>query len=83
MSTYLTTARDDDVNRPVPSPNGGSTSVRACFHVVIREEWWHNQYATRDLAVLADRSRCAAAESHFHSHERDIGVDVDEGGTAV
>ena len=23
-----------------------------CFHVVLDEEWWHHQYATRDLALL-------------------------------
>jgi len=23
-----------------------------CFRVVFREEWWHHQFATRDLAVL-------------------------------
>jgi hypothetical protein len=43
---------EDDLNRQVPSPNGGMTHVMSCFHVVFREEWWHNQYANRDLAVL-------------------------------
>lgn len=81
VTAYLRTVSDDDVNRPVPSPNGGSTSVRACFHVVFREEWWHDQYATRDLAVLADRSRRSGRR--YRSHERDIGVDVHEGGTVV
>jgi DinB superfamily/Pentapeptide repeats (8 copies) len=55
VSAYLETVSGNDLNQPVRSPNGGMTSVRACFHVVFREEWWHNQYATRDLAVLADR----------------------------
>ena len=40
------------LDREVPSPNGGATTVRYCIQVVLREEWWHDQYATRDLAVL-------------------------------
>ena len=40
------------LDREVSSPNGGKTTVRRCLHVVFREEWWHNQYATRDLTVL-------------------------------
>jgi hypothetical protein len=42
----------DDLNRQVPSPNGGTTSVMSCLHVVFRDEWWHDQYANRDLAIL-------------------------------
>jgi hypothetical protein len=41
-----------DLDQQVRSPNGGMTSVRSCLHVVFREEWAHNQYATRDLAIL-------------------------------
>jgi hypothetical protein len=42
----------DDLNRQVASPNGGMVAVTYCLHVVFREEWWHNQYANRDLAIL-------------------------------
>jgi hypothetical protein len=42
----------EDLNRQVPSPNGGTTAVMSCLHIVFREEWWHDQYANRDLAVL-------------------------------
>ena len=42
----------DGLGRQVPSPNGGTTSVMSCLHVVFREEWWHDQYANRDLAAL-------------------------------
>ena len=45
----------DDLNRQVPSPNGGTTSVMSCLHIVVREEWWHDQYANRDLAILERR----------------------------
>jgi hypothetical protein len=41
-----------ELRRQVPSPNGGSTSVTSCLHIVLREEWWHDQYARRDLTVL-------------------------------
>ncbi len=42
----------DELLRPVASPNGGQTSVMSCLHLVFRDEWWHNQYANRDLALL-------------------------------
>jgi hypothetical protein len=34
--------------------------VRACLGVVFEEEWWHHQFATRDLAVLEQRERSGA-----------------------
>jgi DinB superfamily/Pentapeptide repeats (8 copies) len=55
ISNYLTTVSATGLNQLVPSPNGGMTSVRNCLHVVFREEWWHNQYATRDLAAIVER----------------------------
>jgi hypothetical protein len=45
----------DELSRAVPSPNGGTTTVMSCLHVVFREEWWHDQYANRDLAILERR----------------------------
>jgi hypothetical protein len=42
----------EDLRRMVRNPNGGMTSVMSCLHIVLREEWWHDQYANRDLAVL-------------------------------
>jgi hypothetical protein len=44
-----------ELDRSVPSPNGGSTTVRGCLDVVFREEWWHNRYANRDLSILESR----------------------------
>jgi hypothetical protein len=44
-----------ELDRQVASPNGGTTTVKSCLHVVFREEWWHDQYANRDLAVLERR----------------------------
>jgi hypothetical protein len=45
----------DELSRGVPSPNAGTTTVMSCLHVVFREEWWHDQYANRDLAILERR----------------------------
>lgn len=52
LAAFLRTATDDDLVRTIPSPNGGETTELHCVHVVLNEEWWHHQYATRDLAVL-------------------------------
>jgi hypothetical protein len=47
---------ETELSRGVPSPNGGMTSVMDCVRIVFREEWWHDQYARRDLAILASRT---------------------------
>ena len=41
-----------DLERTVESPNGGTTTVMGCLHVVLREEWEHDRYANRDLGRL-------------------------------
>jgi len=62
LDTYLATARDADLAEVVtpPDPTGhpqGHFTVLACFRVVLDEEWWHHQYATRDLAILEARHK--------------------------
>jgi hypothetical protein len=52
VSQLVATINHEDLDAMVASPNGGQTSVRSCLHVVFREEWCHDQYAIRDLAVL-------------------------------
>ena len=57
LRDYLSTATQADLQRVLPAPDptghpGGSHRVLDCFRVVLREEWWHHQYATRDLASL-------------------------------
>jgi hypothetical protein len=47
---------DTGLHRAVVSPNGGETIVLHCLHVVLFEEWWHHQYANRDLAILESRT---------------------------
>lgn len=40
------------LDREVASPNGGTTTLGHCLQVVLREEWWHDRYANRDLDRL-------------------------------
>ncbi len=61
VTTYLATVTAEQLDAEVESPNGGTTTVRRCFHVVFREEWWHNQYANRDLAII-EREGLAQAD---------------------
>jgi hypothetical protein len=53
VAELLRNASPDDLMRSVDSPNGGTTTVMRCVQVVLDEEWAHNQYANRDLDVLA------------------------------
>jgi hypothetical protein len=53
---FLDGATEAELHRTVVSPNGGETTVLRCMWVVLSEEWWHHQYAARDLAVLEARS---------------------------
>jgi len=55
VARFVDTVEVDEMDRVVPSPNGGTTTVRYCLHVVFREEWWHDQYANRDLDVIESR----------------------------
>lgn len=56
VAELLRTLTPTEQERVVVSPNGGTTTVRFCLNVVLREEWWHDQYATRDLAMLELRA---------------------------
>lgn len=57
---WIDGASEDDLRRPVtaPDPTGhpqGAFRPIDCLRVILREEWWHHQYATRDLALLEAR----------------------------
>lgn len=52
VAEHITGINADELRRQVQSPNGGTTTVMSCLHVVFREEWWHDQYANRDLAMV-------------------------------
>jgi hypothetical protein len=56
VTAVLAGATDGDLARVVDSPNGGTATVLQCVGVVLREEWQHDQYATRDLAILEARA---------------------------
>ena len=36
-------------------PETGAYAVKECLDVLLNEEWWHRQYAERDLAVIEAR----------------------------
>jgi hypothetical protein len=51
---YLSGATAEDLKTAVATPPWypQPESVLFCFRVVLNDEWWHHQYAIRDLAVL-------------------------------
>jgi DinB superfamily/Pentapeptide repeats (8 copies) len=49
---YLESVGADDLEREVVVLENGNASVRQCVHVVFEEEFHHQRYALRDLAVL-------------------------------
>jgi hypothetical protein len=51
---YLSNATSEDVAFPGSPPpwHQEECSVLYCLRVVLHDEWWHHQFATRDLAVL-------------------------------
>lgn len=53
---FLTNATDADLVSVATAPDEGwvpgSHRVLDCFQLILREEWWHHRYASRDLAVL-------------------------------
>jgi hypothetical protein len=52
VTALLAESKAEDLLRTVSSPNGGTTSVLGCVHVVLGEEWAHDRYANRDLDAL-------------------------------
>ena len=57
VGTYLSTASDADLQTVASPPDSSgypqtNHPVIYCFRVVLHDEWWHHQYALRDLAVV-------------------------------
>lgn len=59
VRAHLATLSEDDLRvrvggpwDPPDLPIEHRARVIDCFRVIFREEWWHHQFATRDLAVL-------------------------------
>jgi len=55
VRTFLASATPDDLKQLVSPPPWVPDKIPALagFGVVLREEWWHHQYASRDLALLS------------------------------
>lgn len=54
---YLETVLESDLQHVVEVPENGPHPVRECIYTVFEEEFWHNRYARRDLAQLAEHHR--------------------------
>lgn len=52
---YLESAAAEELSRPVDVLENGSNPVRECLWTVFDEAFWHNRYARRDLARLAEQ----------------------------
>jgi hypothetical protein len=56
----LTQAELDSQTTPVEAPGWPRPQaypVKECLDILLGEEWWHRQYAERDLAALQSRPR--------------------------
>jgi hypothetical protein len=53
---YLATVAAADLTQPVEVLENGTNPLRECIYTVFEEEFWHNRYARRDLALLEARS---------------------------
>ena len=49
---YLATVATTDFERQVDVLENGRNPVQECLYTVFEEEFWHNRYALRDLAIL-------------------------------
>ena len=72
VGTYLSSASDAALQTVVSPPDHSgwpptNFPVIYCFRVVLHEEWWHHQFALRDLAVLETRSGQPANSADWRS----------------
>jgi hypothetical protein len=49
---YLATLAAADLIRQVDVLENGTNPIQECIYTVFEEEFWHNRYAQRDLALL-------------------------------
>jgi len=63
MRDYLDALTDERLageTAPMPGPGwpreGQTFPVKECLLIVLNEEWWHRQFAARDLAALESRA---------------------------
>ena len=53
---YLARVDASEFPREVEVLENGTVTVLECLHTVMEEEFWHNRYALRDLAILEQAS---------------------------
>lgn len=49
---YLASVAATDFTRPIAVLENGTNPLQECVYTVFEEEFWHNRYAQRDLALL-------------------------------
>jgi hypothetical protein len=49
---YLASVAAADFDRPIDVLENGTNPLQECIYTVFEEEFWHNRYALRDLALL-------------------------------
>ena len=52
LRDFLVSVSTADFTRPVEVLENGTNPVQECIYTVFEEEFWHNRYARRDLALL-------------------------------
>ena len=52
FGNYLTTVATTDLARSIDVLENGPNPLHECINTVFEEEFWHNRYARRDLALL-------------------------------
>ena len=52
LRDYLATVTATDFTRSVEVLENGTNPLQECLYTVFEEEFWHNRYAQRDLALL-------------------------------
>jgi hypothetical protein len=50
---YLASVAEEDFTRPIEVLENGTNPLQECLYTVFEEEFWHNRYVRRDLALLA------------------------------
>jgi len=54
---FLQSLEPAGLTRPVEVLENGTNPLLECIYTVLEEEFWHNRYARRDLAILAASDR--------------------------
>lgn len=49
---FVGSVTEADLTRKVDVLENGEHELKQCLHTVLEEEFWHNRYAVRDLALL-------------------------------